>query len=107
MLYELRIYEAMPGKLPNLQARVEKATKFFAKYSIATVGFWTTAVGPSSNELTYVLAYENMADRETKWNAFLADPEWQAVKRDSEKDGPIIANIRNQFLTPTPFSPLK
>ena len=108
MLYELRIYEAMPGQLPAVNARFENHTiKFFAKHGIAVVGFWTTAVGPSANELTYLLAYADMADREKKWSAFAADPDWLAVKRETEKDGPIVANIRNQFLSPTSYSPLK
>lgn len=108
MLYELRIYEALPGKLPALNARFENHTlRFFAKHGIKVVGFWTTAVGPSSNELTYLLAFESMADREQRWTAFAADPEWLAVKRETEKDGPLLANIRNQFLFPTSYSPLK
>jgi len=108
MLYELRIYEAMPGKLPAVSARFENhALRFFEKHGINVVGFWTTAVGPSSNELTYLLAFENMADREKRWAAFATDPDWLATKRETERDSPIVANIRNQFLVPTNYSPLK
>jgi hypothetical protein len=108
MLYELRIYEATPGKLAALNTRFENhTTKFFAKHSIQVVGFWTTAVGPSNNDLTYILAFEDMADREKKWNAFSTDPEWLAIKQETEKDGPLSLKIRNQFLTPTRYSPLK
>jgi hypothetical protein len=108
MIYELRVYEAVPGKLPALVARFEKhTTQFFSKHGITMIGFWTTAVGPSANDLTYLLAYENMADREKKWTAFSNDPDWLAIKRETEKDGPLWANIRNQFLSPTRFSPLQ
>lgn len=107
MLYELRIYEAVPGKLPALNQRFEKHTLgFFAKHGIRAVGFWTTLVGPNANELTYMLAYDDMADRERKWTAFSTDPGWLAVKRETEADGPLWAIIRNQFLTPTSYSPL-
>ena len=107
MLYELRIYEAVPGKLPALNNRFEKhATRFFAKHGIRTVGFWTTLVGPSALEFTYLLSYDSMADRERKWNAFSTDPEWLAVKRETEADGPLWSNIRNQFLAPISYSPL-
>ena len=106
MLYELRVYEAVPGKLPALNQRFEKhTTRFFAKHGIRMVGFWTTLVGPSANEFTYMLAYDDMADRERKWTAFSTDPEWLAVKRETEAKGPRWANIRNQFLTPTSYSP--
>jgi hypothetical protein len=48
-----------------------------------------------------------MAERETRWNAFASDPEWLAVRAESEKDGAINANVSNSFLTPTAFSSVK
>lgn len=88
----------------------------------------TTLVGPDANDLTYLLAWDSMADREKKWNAFFADPEWQKAKGESEvslkiprldtlfnlaanivfqADGAINAKVSNQFLTPTKFSALQ
>ncbi len=108
MIYELRIYQALPGRLPNLLARFQNHTlRIWEKHGIRQAGFWTTLVGESNNELTYLLAWESLAERERKWNAFAADPEWNAVRAETEKDGPINANIRNQFLTPTAFSAVK
>jgi len=71
-----------------------------------------TAIGPpllgeSSNELTYILAWESLADRKRKWTAFQEDPTWHKVRDDTERDGPIVATISSQILTPTPFSALK
>ena len=48
-----------------------------------------------------------LAEREQKWNAFMADPEWIAKRTESEKDGMIIANISSSFLQPTAFSAMK
>ena len=108
MLYELRVYEVTPGKMPAFQARFENhVMKFFQKHGIRVVGLWTTLVGESSNEVTYIVSYENMADREKRWSAFASDPEWLAVRRETDKDGPLVARIRNQFLAPTSYSPLK
>jgi hypothetical protein len=108
MLYELRVYEVIPGKMPALNARFANPTmQLFAKHGMDVVGFWTTTVGEGSNELTYMLKFENMADREEKWATFLNDSEWKTVKAESEKDGPLVAKIRNQFLAPTPYSPAK
>jgi len=53
------------------------------------------------------LAWESLAERETKWNAFMAYPEWIGIRAESEKDGPINATISNAFLNPTAFSALK
>jgi hypothetical protein len=49
----------------------------------------------------------SLADRELKWTAFQEDPAWHRVREESEHDAPIVATIRNQILTPTPFSALK
>jgi hypothetical protein len=64
-------------------------------------------VGHSSSELTYILAWNSLADREVKWAAFQSDPEWLRVRDESEKDGPIVMRINNQLLSPTSFSALK
>ena len=52
-------------------------------------------------------AGESLADREKKWNTFQSDPEWLAARAETEKDGPIVAKIVNQFLQPTAFSSVK
>ncbi|KIW18237.1 hypothetical protein PV08_02525 [Exophiala spinifera] len=105
MIYELRIYTTVPGRLPNLLARFENHTlKIWEKHGIRQLGFWTTLVGPDSNDLTYMLAWESLAEREQKWNAFLNDPEWIKARIESEKDGAISAKMSNSFLVPTKFS---
>jgi hypothetical protein len=48
-----------------------------------------------------------MAEREKVWTAFASDPEWIKARAESEKDGMIVARIRNQFLAPTSYSLLK
>jgi hypothetical protein len=108
MIHELRIYRTVPGRLPNLLARFQNHTlRLWEKHGIRQAGFWTTLVGESSNELTYLIAWESLAERESKWNAFQSDPEWIQARAESEKDGPINLNISNQLLTPTAFSSVK
>jgi hypothetical protein len=108
MIYELRIYRTLPGRLPNLLARFQNHTlRIWEKHGIRQAGFWTTLVGESNNELTYLLGWESLAEREAKWPAFMADPEWMAVRSESEKDGPIVASLSNQILAPTAFSAVK
>jgi hypothetical protein len=109
MIHELRVYHAMSGRLPALVARFrDHTTKIWERLGIRPVGFWTTMIGASeSNALTYLLAWESLADREAKWAAFQADPEWIRLRAESEKDGPINANISSQLLAPTNFSRLQ
>jgi hypothetical protein len=108
MIYELRVYQSIPGRMPELLARFRDQTvSIWEKHGIRPVGFWTTLVGKSSSELTYMLAWESLADRETRWTAFQNDPAWHKARDDSERDGPIVASISNQILMPTNFSALK
>lgn len=108
MIYEMRVYHCLPGRLPALLRRFETITLgFFARYGIRQAGFWTTLVGDSNATLTYMLAWESLAEREQKWNAFAADPDWVAQRNETEKDAPIVASISNQFLMPTSFSSVK
>ncbi len=108
MIYELRVYTALPGRLPALLSRFEKVTLgFWQKHGIRQAGFFTTTIGPNSQDLSYLLAWESLAEREQKWTAFQADPEWIAARAASEADGQIVATIANSILTPTAFSAVK
>ena len=108
MIYELRIYTAHPGKLPALQARFREHTcALFEKHGIKNVGYWVNAIGGRSDELWYMLAYEDLAARQKAWAEFGADPEWQEARAASEVDGPLVHHTENRIMTPTNFSPLK
>ena len=108
MIYEMRVYRCVPGRLPALLKRFENTTlKLWEKHGLRPVGFFTTLVGESNQELTYLLAWESLADREKKWAAFQSDPEWIAARAKTEEDGQIVGNIVNQLLAPTAFSSVK
>ncbi|MBV8915135.1 MAG: NIPSNAP family protein [Acetobacteraceae bacterium] len=108
MIHEMRVYRCVPGRLPALLNRFETITlKIWERLGIRQAGFWTTIIGSSNQELTYLLAWESMAERDQKWTAFQSDPEWLAKRAETEKDGAIVANIVNQFLQPTSFSAVK
>jgi hypothetical protein len=108
MIYELRIYHCLPNRLPALLKRFETQTlRVWEKHGIRQAGFWTTAIGGSNHELTYLLAWESLAEREKKWAAFQSDPEWIAARAESEKDGPILTHFSNAILQPTSFSSVK
>ena len=108
MLYEQRIYSCVPGRLPNLLARFENHTlRIWKRFGIRPVGFWTVVIGDGNHDLHYLLAWDSLAEREEKWNAFASDPEWVVARTDSEKDGPILTNIKSTILQPTSFSPMQ
>jgi hypothetical protein len=108
MLYEMRVYHCIPGRLPALLKRFEtKTLKIWEKHGIRQAGFFTTVVGESNQQLVYFLAWDSLAERERKWGAFMADQEWINARAETEKDGQIVERVINQILTPTVFSSVK
>ena len=108
MIYELRIYQCVPGRLPVLLKRFEDHTlKIWEKHGIRQAGFWTVLIGDGNHDLHYLIAWESLADREKKWNAFQADPEWHTKRAETEKNGAIVARVENSILQPTSFSTVK
>jgi hypothetical protein len=106
--HELRVYHCVPGRLPDLLKRFDTITlNIWKKYGIEQAGFWTVLVGESNQALYYLLKFDSLADREKKWNAFQADPEWHAARAKTEENGPIVAKVVNSFLQPTSFSSVK
>ena len=101
MIYEMRVYRGVPGRLPDL---LTITLGLWERHGIRQAGFWTTVVGESNQDLTYMVAWESMAERDSKWTAFQADPEWQRRRAETEANGAIVANISNAFLMPTSFS---
>lgn len=105
MIYELRIYECVPGRLPALHDRFRNITRtFFAKHQIEVVGYWEDLIG-ENNRLTWMIRWQSLADREKKWDAFATDPEWVAARLQTEASGPIVARIRNTLMRSVDYSP--
>ncbi len=102
---ELRIYDAMPGRLPELHNRFANHTMgLFEKHGMTNVGYWTEAFGTSSR-LVYMLGFPSIADRENSWRAFGSDPDWQKARSESEVNGTLVGGIKNVLLRPTAYSP--
>ena len=108
-VYELRTYTAAEGKLANVNARFRDHTQaIFAKHNMKSVGYWTPLEGPTAQTtLIYILEHPSREEARKNWAAFSADPEWQKVKTESEKDGRIVTKVESVFLVPTDYSPLK
>lgn len=109
MIYEMRIYHCLPGRLAALNERFSKTTlRLWKKHGIRQVGFFTDVIGDNCNaKLTYLLQWKDLAEREQRWNAFASDPAWIAARAASEADGPILARVENSILAPTAYSKLR
>lgn len=108
MIYEMRTYVAHPGKMGALQKRFrDHTTKLFEKHGITNVAYFTNAIGGSSDELIYILGFQDLNQRDAAWAAFAQDPDWRAAAAESEKDGPLVHHIENKIIRMTDFSPIK
>jgi hypothetical protein len=107
VLYELRIYHVVPGKIENLVARFRDHTmKLFADHGIKSVAYWTALDEPvKSSTFFYILEHPSREAAAANWKAFQDDPEWKSVKAKSEENGKLVEKIDSTFLTLTDFSP--
>jgi len=102
--YEMRIYSAAPGKLDALNSRFRDHTcKLFEKHGMVNIGYWLPMTN-TENKLVYLLAYPSREAREKSWKEFSADPDWQAARKESEKDGKLVLKAESIFLAATDFS---
>jgi hypothetical protein len=103
--FEMRTYYAAPGKLESLQSRFrEHTTTLFARHGMVNIGYWVPLTN-SQDRIIYLLAYPSREAREKAWREFGADPEWQSVAKESEKNGKLVAKAESVFLAATDFSP--
>ncbi|MCH8829662.1 MAG: NIPSNAP family protein [Planctomycetes bacterium] len=110
-MYELRTYTTRPGKLPNLNARFRDHTvKLFKKHGMVNVLYTT----PSDNKLrektlVYVIAHKSHDAAGSSWKAFVADPAWKKVARESQQDGRILikGGVKRMYLKTTDYSPIQ
>jgi hypothetical protein len=106
-VYELRVYHASAGKLPDLLARFRDHTvKLFDRHGLKSVAYWTPVDEPDkSNTLIYVLSHPSREAAAANWKAFQDDPEWKSVKEKSEANGKLTDKIDSTFMALTDFSP--
>ena len=92
--------------MPDLHRRFrELAIPLFEVHEIVHVGFWIAEIG-TSNQLHWLLRWNTMAERESKWTAFMADPKWQIGHKASEESGPLVIKAFSELWLPTDYSAL-
>ena len=108
-IYELRTYTAAEGKLDAVNARFRDHTvRIFEKHHMKSVGYWLPSEGDKAGTtLIYILEHPSREAARQHWADFNADPEWQKVKAESEKDGKIVMKAESVFMNATDYSPIK
>lgn len=105
-IFELRTYESH-----SIKASKKKIEMFneggeiavFNKTGLTPVFFGETIVGPQMPNLTYMLVFDNLTDRDAKWKVFGGSPEWKKFSGDPQYKG-TVSNITDFILKPTGYS---
>ena len=108
-VFELRTYTAPDGKLGDLDKRFRDHTmRIFKNHGMTSVAYFRPHDAPlSQNTLIYLISHQSRDAAKANWAAFQADPEWQKVANESQKNGKIVAKVESVFLDPTDYSPMK
>ncbi len=110
-VYELRVYHLNEGKLPLILDRFRtKEVAIFKRLGMFPVAIFTPTDDPANAEpggrtLVYILRHPSREAAAAAWTRFRADPEWVALKAETEKDGPFLIKADITFLKLTDFSP--
>jgi NIPSNAP len=106
-IFELRIYEGATDQDHKRKVEMMQSgeSEIFTKAGVEQVFYSDTLVGSRLPNLTYMLAFDNLADRDKKWAAFRASDDWKKYSTQPRYAfEPIVSNITNVILTPTVYS---
>jgi hypothetical protein len=105
-IFELRTYESHSIKAAKKKIEMFNEggeIKVFLKTRLQPVFFGETIIGPKMPNLTYMLVFDDMVDRDAKWKVFGDDPDWKELRNNPEyKD--TVSNVTDIILRPTPYS---
>ena len=104
-ILELRIYESF-----DEDAAQRKITMFnkdelpiFDATGLHTVFFGETLIGDKLPQLTYMLVFDDIAERDQNWRAFIDHPDWKRVSQLPEYANS-VSRVNRTFLVPTDYS---
>ena len=109
-VFEIRTYESnQPLSLAKkIRMFDEGEIAVFRKVNILPVFFGETIVGRNMPNLTYMVAFDDLAAREKAWGAFGSHPDWIKMRsQPGYSDGEIVSNISNYIVRPTNYSAIR
>ena len=106
-LLEVRIYESHnEGTAANKRSMFnDEELKIFQATNLHTIFFGQNIIGEYLPCLTYMLAFDNMEERDANWKLFGNHPDWKRISTDPKYSGN-MNKIRRIFLNPLPYSQL-
>jgi NIPSNAP len=101
VIVEMREYTLHAGKVPDYMKLYQTEGLAIQREILGQmVGYYSTEVGPSVNQVVHLWAYESFEDRERRRAQLVADPGWQSYV---QKMRPMLIAQTNRILRPAPF----
>lgn len=103
MIYELRTYRLRPGRLPDAMGRFNRLPPLFRANGIRNLGRWRSLTASAGPSVTYIMAYNDFAERDAQWGRFYIDPDWHALRAESNGSEEMIERFDMLLLKPAPI----
>lgn len=105
MINQLRIYEIYDEtKQAFLDRFRDHAARIMKGHGFRILAMWET-VKDGKPAFAYLLSWHDEAELRACWDAFMADPEWAEIKRQTApSSGSIVGDISDLVLNPVAFS---
>jgi len=105
-VYELRIYRLNPANEQHFYDRFRDQCMPIMKRYRFDIVFTSETTSMGFPEFVYLLRWPSDGARTKAWKAFLADPEWVAVKKSTAaRYGDLVEDVQDRQLQITPYSP--
>ncbi|HXF26363.1 MAG TPA: NIPSNAP family protein [Bryobacteraceae bacterium] len=106
-VFELRTYESPSDFDHRRKVEMFHSGEFgiFEKAGFWQIFYGDTLIGPRMPNLTYMIGFPSLAERDAKWKAFFDDPDWKKLSGSPRFNfESIVTNVDNLILSPTSYS---
>ncbi len=105
MIHQLRIYEIFETSKDAFHTRFrDHAARIMKRYAFDIVAMWE-AKRPERTEFVYLLRWPDEQTKTQAWAAFMADQEWDDIKKATRDRGALVGEIQDRPLLLTDYSP--
>ena len=105
MIHQLRIYEIFEHNKAAFHARFrDHAARIMARHGFQIAAMWETET-PKRTEFVYLLRWPDEQTKLRAWKAFMADQEWDEIKRATRGQSSLVGEIEDRLLALSDYSP--
>jgi heme-degrading monooxygenase HmoA len=105
MIHQLCIYEIFEPNKDAFHARFrDHAARIMKRHGFDIIAMWE-AKTDTRTEFVYLLRWPDEAAKAAAWTSFMADQEWDDIKRATRDRGSLVGRIEDRALVLTDYSP--